>query len=283
MPLPRLADLPYLVPRLLRRACFPTAVPRAISAWLPGFRSNAGTDSSERVVHLYDQHLAPKLGGDWPAGRRVLEVGIGATNSSAYEIAARGAVSAIAFEPFVPLDSATDATLLAECAARHDIPAATIAARVARHTSLDSLADGSIDLILSNSVLEHVADLDALTHDLHRVLSPTGAMLHLVDYRDHFFRYPYHHLLWSEEVWQRWLNPGDLPRWRIRDHVECFERHGLRVEVLRASPLAAEFEKIRTRIHPHFSSYDEPALATAFGILFLTTTGTQATTGNQAR
>ena len=52
--------------------------------------------------------------------------------------------------------------------------------------------------------------------------------------------------------------------------VGSFERHGLRVEVLRASPLAAEFAKVRTRIHPHFSRYDEDALATAFGVLFIT-------------
>jgi SAM-dependent methyltransferase len=272
MPLPRLADLPYLLPRFLRRTCFPTSIPPSISSWLPGFRSNAGTESGARVFTLYDQHLAPRLGAAWPQGRRTLEVGIGATNSSAYEVAARGATSAIAFEPFVPLDSTANSALLAECAARHNLGADAIAARVQRLASLAPVADAAIDLVLSNSVLEHVADMDSLARDLRRTLAPGGAMLHLVDYRDHYFRYPYHHLLWSEEVWQRWLNPGDLPRWRIRDHVECFERHGLRVEVLRASPLADEFAKIRTRIHPHFSRYDEPELATAFGILFVTPT-----------
>lgn len=270
MPRLHFADLAYLVPRLLRRACFPTAIPRAISTLLPGFRSNAGTQSCARVVGLYDQHLTPKLGADWPRGRRILEVGIGATNSSAYEVAARGATSAIAFEPFVPLDSPTDAALLAECAARYQQPAASIAARVQRLTALTSVPDASLDLILSNSVLEHVGEMDALARDLRRILAPGGAMLHLVDYRDHFFRFPYHHLLWSEETWQRWLNPGDLPRWRIRDHLDAFERTGLRVEVVRASPLADEFAKVRNRIHPHFARYSEPNLAAAFGILFVT-------------
>ncbi len=270
MPLPRLSDLPYLVPRVIRRKCLPTAVPPALSQWLPGFRSNAGTQSCARVVNLYDQYLAPKFGAVWPRDRCVLEVGIGATNSSAYEVAARGAKSAIAFEPFVPLDPALDATLLAECAQRHQLPATTITAQVERHTSLAPVADASIDLVLSNSVLEHVADMDALTRELRRVLAPGGAMLHLVDYRDHFFRYPYHHLLWSDATWNRWLNPGDLPRWRIRDHVECFERHGFLVETLRATSLVAEFEKVRRRIHPRFARHDETSLATAFGVLFLT-------------
>lgn len=270
MPRLHFADLAYLLPRLLRRACFPTAIPRGISTLLPGFRSNAGTLSCARVVSLYDQHLTPKLGTDWPRNRRILEVGIGATNSSAYEVTARGATSAIAFEPFVPLDSATDAALLAECAARHQQPAASIAERVQRLTALTSIPDASLDLILSNSVLEHVGDMDTLARDLRRILAPGGSMLHLVDYRDHFFRFPYHHLLWSEETWQRWLNPGDLPRSRIRDHVEAFERAGLHVEVLRASPLTDEFAKVRDRIHPYFARYTEPDLAAAFGILFVT-------------
>jgi SAM-dependent methyltransferase len=270
MPLPRLSDLLYLIPRIIRRKCFSTAVPEAISAWLPGFRSNAGTQSCARVVDLYDKYLHPKLGAAWPQNRRVLEVGIGATNSSAYEVAARGATAAIALEPFVPLDSALDTLLLAECAQRHRLPADLVASKVQRMTSLAPIAHASIDLILSNSVLEHVADMDVLAGDLHRVLTPGGAMLHLVDYRDHFFRFPYHHLLWSDAVWERWLNPGDLPRWRIRDHVECFERHDLRVEILRATPLAAEFECVRSRVHPRFAGYDEVALSTAFGVLFVT-------------
>jgi SAM-dependent methyltransferase len=265
-----LYDLPYLLPRIIRRKCLPMAIPRALSAWLPGFRANAGTRSSARVLELYDKWLAPRLGAEWLKGRRILEVGIGATNSSAYEATARGATLAVAFEPFVGLDEKLDAELLAECAQRHGLETNVIAAKVQRTTSLDLVADDRIDLVLSNSVLEHVSDMDALTRDLQRVLAPGGSMLHLVDYRDHFFRYPYHHLLWSDAVWNRWLNPGDLPRWRIRDHVECFERHGFQVEILRAAPVAAEFEKVRNRIHPRFKDYDESALSTAFGVLLVT-------------
>ena len=57
MSLPHFADLPYLALRFIRRTCFPTAIPRAISALLPGFRSNCGTHSSASVVDLYDQYL----------------------------------------------------------------------------------------------------------------------------------------------------------------------------------------------------------------------------------
>jgi SAM-dependent methyltransferase len=270
MPLSLLRDLPYLVPRVIRRKCFPTDIPRGLSAWIPGYRANLGTLSCAEVVNLYQPFLTPRLGPDWPRDRRILEIGIGATNSSAYEMAALGAASAIAFEPFIPLETALDSTLLAECAQRHALSAEAITARVRRLTSLDTVAAAGIDLILSSSVLEHVSDMDALARDLRRVLAPGGAMLHLVDYRDHFFRFPYNHLLWSDAVWDRWLNPGDLPRWRISDHVQCFERHGFRVEILQTKQLDAEFAKVRDRIHPRFTAYDAHALTTTFGALFLT-------------
>ena len=35
-------------------------------------------------------------------------------------------------------------------------------------------------------------------------------MLHVVDYRDHFFKYPLHFLQFSQNTWRRFLNPGRL-------------------------------------------------------------------------
>jgi SAM-dependent methyltransferase len=40
-------------------------------------------------------------------------------------------------------------------------------------------ADSTFDFIFSNSVLEHVQDLDAALAEIHRVLKPGGASLHL--------------------------------------------------------------------------------------------------------
>ena len=76
-----------------------------------------------------------------------------------------------------------------------------------------------MDVVLSNSVLEHVQDLPALFAELARILAPGGVMLHRVDYRDHFFKYPFHFLLYPRWVWNWFLNPGDLPRWRYDDHA----------------------------------------------------------------
>ena len=215
------------------------------------------------MVRLYTKRMESRKPANWPRGFTVLEVGTGATNGSCYELAAQGAERAISLEPFVALNSAADAEQMALSGMRRE----ELAARVQRLTSIAELPDASVDCILSNSVLEHVTDLDTLFAQLTRVLRPGGFMLHIVDYRDHFFRYPYHFLIWSKKTWDRWLNPGDLPRWRITDHIEAIERCGLTPDVLLAKPTPG-WDAVKSRIHPDFASYPEDALTTAFGVLW---------------
>jgi len=47
------------------------------------------------------------------------------------------------------------------------------------------LPDESIDIIVSNAVLEHVQDLDSLFADMHRTLRPGGIMVHAADLKSH--------------------------------------------------------------------------------------------------
>jgi SAM-dependent methyltransferase len=50
------------------------------------------------------------------------------------------------------------------------------------------LADGSVDLLYSNAVLEHVpeSEIHRLFAEAHRILHPGGYMVHLIDLNDHF-------------------------------------------------------------------------------------------------
>lgn len=230
---------------------------------------NCGTLSSSGVYSLYAGHLGA-VDPEWMVGRTILEIGIGATNSSCYELAARGAAICYAFEPFVPLNEPADEMLKRACSVEHGMTPDSLEAKVSRVTETAHLPAGSMDLILSNSVLEHVTGISALATELRRLLKEDGGyMLHIVDYREHYFKYPYHHLLWSRDVWDAFLNPGDLPRWRISDHVRAFREVGFDVQILRASALLAEFAKIRDRVHPSFRSYPEDELAVAFGVLLI--------------
>ncbi len=46
-------------------------------------------------------------------------------------------------------------------------------------------APGSIDIVVSNTVIEHVADLGDVARHLRTLLSRDGVMYHIVDYTDH--------------------------------------------------------------------------------------------------
>jgi len=228
--------------------------------------ANLGTTSASGVVNLYHHYMSP-IDANWVRSGTILEIGIGATNSSSYEMAARGAAKCYAFEPFLPLNRPLDERLLQQCASVHNVEPHTLADRVVRLTGTSGLASESINFIVSNSVLEHVVDLDDLAAELRRLLRADGRMLHIVDYRDHFFRFPYHHLLWSRRVWRWFLDPGDLPRWRIGDHIRSFERHGLRVTILKAQSIPNKFAKVSSRIHSQFKHYSAEDLQTAQGVL----------------
>jgi len=261
------SDLFYFAMRVVRKFIFPK-VPTHIQKYIPGLRANYGTRSGSGPVNLYNRHLN-SVDPEWLSSKTILEIGIGATNGSCYEMAARGAEKCYAFEPFVPFVRSLDQPLLLHCSSEHDINIDKLRERVFRLTSTSDLAAQSIDVVVSNSVLEHVTDLDSLNAELFRLLRPDGLMLHIVDYRDHFFRFPYHHLLWSRNVWHQFLDPGDLPRWRIGDHIQCFERHGFSCRILKAEPISDEFAKIQSRIHPEFNRCSEQDLQTAYGVLLI--------------
>lgn len=252
----------YVLARVMRRS-LPTTLPLWLRKFLPFLDGNLGAADSAAIVRLYTKRMAARKPANWPRGFTILEVGTGTTNGSCYELAALGADRAISLEPFVALNADADAKQMARSGMRPE----ELSSRVERLTSIAELPDASVDCILSNSVLEHVTDLDTLFAQLTRVLRPGGFMLHIVDYRDHFFRYPYYFLMWSRKAWNQWLNPGDLPRWRITDHVEAMKRCGLTVDVLLARPTAG-WEAVKPSVHAEFAGYSEDALATAFGVLW---------------
>jgi SAM-dependent methyltransferase len=133
---------------------------------------------------------------------------------------------------------------------------------VDRVRNLDALETASVDLIVSNSVLEHVADPADCFRQCHRVLAPGGAMLHRVDYRDHFFKYPFHFLTFSQTTWDNFLSPGDLPRHRLDDHLAALSRAGFTAEVLEREADPEGLAAVAPFLAPEFASRDPGVLAT---------------------
>jgi SAM-dependent methyltransferase len=62
------------------------------------------------------------------------------------------------------------------------------------------LKDASVDIVLSNAVLEHVRDLAQVAREMARITRPGGTHSHQIDCRDHKnFGRPLDHLLIPEE------------------------------------------------------------------------------------
>jgi SAM-dependent methyltransferase len=65
--------------------------------------------------------------------------------------------------------------------------------------AIQSIPDGSVDLIISNAVLEHVFDISRVAAENFRILRPAGGAAHQIDMRDHRdFSRPLEHLLMDE-------------------------------------------------------------------------------------
>lgn len=259
-----MGDIFYFLCRLARKFLPFDVLPGPLRLRSLGLQPNLGETNAASILAIYRRNM-PDDPDVWLTGKDVLEIGVGRTNGSCYEMLASGARSATAFEPFRTLDAERDRQQRSVLTCRGAAPDEL---KVLRVGSLDHLTSEAYDTVLSLAVLEHVIDIESLAAELWRLLKPGGCMLHAVDYRDHFFRYPYNHLLWSKRTWSRWLDPGDLPRWRVGDHLRIFEKKGFRIEVIKSHSLDSEFARVEKRIHPEFSERDDFDLRTAFAVLF---------------
>jgi hypothetical protein len=114
-----------------------------------------------------------------------------------------------------------------------------------------------VDLIISSSVFEHLDDVDGITQALSMLTQPDGIQLHFIDLRDHFFKYPFEMLTFSENTWKKWLNPtSHLNRYRLPDYERVFGKYFAVFEcsVLERDPQA--FRAAKSRIRSEFLTGD---------------------------
>jgi hypothetical protein len=124
------------------------------------------------------------------------------------------------------------------------------------------------DLILSNSVFEHVQEPQTIARQLAEMTNPDGCQVHFIDIRDHYFKYPFEMLCYDESTWSSWLNPtNNLNRLRLRDFRDIFCKIFHHVEVITDESNRQEFIKVRNRIRSKFlSGNDEEDSATLIHI-----------------
>ncbi len=111
------------------------------------------------------------------------------------------------------------------------------------------------DYVFSNSVYEHVDDVDGVTCGLAGFARPEGLQVHYVDLRDHFFMYPFEMLTYSERTWYGWLNPtSNHNRFRLWNYRDVFEKYFQDVEIDILARDEAAFQQARERIRSEFLS-----------------------------
>lgn len=128
------------------------------------------------------------------------------------------------------------------------------------------------DIVLSSSVFEHLDDVDGVCAALAALTRRSGVHLHYIDVRDHYFRFPFEMLTFSESVWRRYLNPGsNLNRLRPWEYRAIFEHWFERVELEVVRSEWEAFRQARGRIRPEYLSGDEAL--NAAGVVLVTASG----------
>jgi SAM-dependent methyltransferase len=253
--------LDYLALRLVRRH-LPDRVVRELLARRivikPGLET---TDPAAAIQRFLD---AMRAAGTSVAGRRVLIFGYGGSYGVGLGLLRAGARHVVLVDPYAVAVPAVNRAL-AEGSPYLTVANGEVRPRPEFLTIVNAplrsyLGSGGepVDIVLSNSVLEHVGDVAGAVPELARVTARGGEQFHFVDLRDHFFKHPFEMLCHSEQVWRGVLNPGsNLNRLRVWDYERIFRASFPRVTV---EPLAADlpaFRAVRARIRPEFLSGDE--------------------------
>lgn len=253
----------YIVLRFIRKYFFTENIINKLQFIIPSslYKQNINEFKPEQIIEQYNKFLDQF---DFKYDDKViLEIGTGRTNSTGYFVAKNYPINTYyCFKPFIPLNSKLDEFYKNKYTIEKS--------KVFRITEIEKIKENSVDLILSNSVLEHVNDIKDLFKQLKRVLKKDGRMFHIVDYRDHFFKYPFHFLLFSNYFWNYILNPGDLPRYRITDHNNLLKEFGYNCLVLEKTENIEELEKIKSHIHSRFGHYPFNELAVTQAVLYVT-------------
>ena len=109
------------------------------------------------------------------------------------------------------------------------------------------------DFLLSSSVLEHVDQLDKIVQALKLLTKTDGIQLHRIDLGDHFQKYPFEMLTYSNFVWNNFLNPpSNLSRLRIDDYKESFQKFYADTRITIEGRDPEKFHKVKEKIKPEF-------------------------------
>ncbi|HSL43248.1 MAG TPA: hypothetical protein VK897_07445 [Anaerolineales bacterium] len=253
-------NLPYLIPRLARHF-LPERLVRALLLRNIIIRPGLETSNPFAAVQRYLDVLAAR-GLSLP-GKRVLVFGYGGRFDLGFGLLKEGAAHVVLCDKYARPDEAHNRQMFATEEKYFQVVKDGLRPRSEWMTLLEAdirevQRTGElepVDIVLSSSVYEHLDDVEGITHALAALTKPEGVHVHFVDLRDHFFKYPFEMLRFSEQTWRNWLNPStNHNRYRLWDYRRAFEACFEQVEIEATAREEDAFRKIRPHIRPEFIS-----------------------------
>ncbi|MEP6894436.1 MAG: hypothetical protein ABI986_02395 [Chloroflexota bacterium] len=253
-------NLPYLIPRVIRHF-LPEKLVRALLLRSIIIKPGLETSDPDGAAQRYKEMLAGVI-----QDKRVLIFGYGGRFDLGFSILKEGASHVILCDKYAPPDEIHNLQMFGTEEKYFLVEDNKLRPRADRMTLLE--ADirevesrhglDPIDIVLSSSVYEHLDDVPGITRALAALTKPDGLHIHFVDLRDHFFKYPFEMLRFSDKTWRRWLNPSsNHNRYRLWDYRSVFETCFEQVEIKILASEADAFRKLTPYIRPEFISANQ--------------------------
>ncbi len=253
-------NLPYLIPRLARHF-LPEKLVRALLLRNIIIHPGLETDDPFAAVKRYVDVLSER--GLSFQGKRVLVFGYGGRFDIGLGLLKEGAAHVILCDKYAPPDETHNRQMFASEEKFFLEENKGLRPRPEWITLLEAdIRDVQatkqiepVDFVISSSVYEHLEDVEGITRSLAGLTKPDGIQIHYIDLRDHFFKYPFEMLRFSDNTWRRWLNPSTNHNryrlWNYRDAFKaCFEQVDIRVLTREEEA----FRKLVPSIRPEFVS-----------------------------
>ena len=251
-------NLSYIIPRIVRHF-LPEKLVRALllRGWViqPGLETS---DPKAAVQRYHDVLFEKEFSLE---GKRVLVFGYGGRFDIGVGFLRAGATHVVLCDKFAPPDEIHNWQLFSMEPRYFSLTTNQTRPRPEWMTlSQTDIRDVGIrgefepvDVVVSNSVYEHLDDVEGITRALAALTNPNGLQVHFVDLRDHFFKYPFEMLRFSDKVWYQWLNPSsNHNRYRLWNYRRAFGAFFNNVEIQILSRDKAAFLQIRPFILPKF-------------------------------
>jgi hypothetical protein len=253
-------NLPYLIPRLIRHFLPEKLVRTLLLRNIiihPGLETDNPFAAVKRYVDVLGEHRLSFQ------GKRVLVFGYGGRFDIGFGLLQEGAAHVILCDKYAPPDEAHNRRMFSSEEKYFLIENQGLRPRPEWITLLEAdIRDVNVtrkiepvDFVISSSVYEHVDDVEGITRALAALTKADGLQIHYVDLRDHFFKYPFEMLRFSENTWRRWLNPStNHNRYRLWEYRAAFKACFEQVEIQVLTREDEAFRKLLPRIRPEFIS-----------------------------